>query len=144
MRSWIRKAFAQLAVLLLAFSLALTGAQAAEREEKKTKHPLLNDLKCLALSPYYVPRNIGATWWGWQVESASFFSPSMRLKGGRKPNVAEKIGFATVVMPVAAVGAVPVATVTRGVIPLTGHVADLFTAPFGKPLGFLRLDNSRV
>jgi hypothetical protein len=123
--------------------LFVDSARAVEHDLPRVPdRPFFNDLKCLALSPVYLPRNIGLSWWGYQVEAAEFFNPTTRLPSGRPPSVPEKIGFATVLMPVNAVVALPVSTVSSGVVPLLGHAVDLVATPLGRPLRFYRLDGS--
>jgi hypothetical protein len=118
------------------------GAGSPGEEIQIPDRPVLNDLKCIALSPYYVPRNIAASWWGIQRENLTFFDESARLSSGRPPSAAEKVGFATIAMPLSAVVSIPACTIGSGVVPFCGHLADLCTAPFGKPLRFHRLDGS--
>jgi hypothetical protein len=121
--------------------LPVTAGSTGE-EIRIPDRPVLNDLKCIALSPYYIPRNIAASWWGIQRENLTFFDESTRLSSGRPPSAAEKVGFATVAVPLSAVVSVPACTIGSGVVPFCGHLADLCTAPFGMPLRFHRLDGS--
>jgi hypothetical protein len=130
------------ATLILGSAVLVNCAHGPREKMEVPEHPLLNDAKCLLLSPYYVPRNTIAGWFGYIAESATFFSSTAVHGDGSKVSVPMKIVWGATVMPLTIVGGLPVAFVAGGVAPFIGHVADLFTAPFGKPLRFVRLDGT--
>lgn len=134
---------------LAALCLVLTTLSCASVEKREAKEvaregiperPLLNDLTCLGLSPALVPVKFLGCWVGLQIEHASFFDKTARFSSGRKISAPEKVLFGVFVMPLSAVVSVPVsAVVTTG--SFGGHVVELFTLPFGKPLKFYRLSD---
>jgi len=136
------KCSAAYCALLLTTLVFVSSRPASAEDILIPDDPFLNDVRCLALSPYYVTRNVVWGWWMCQKENASFFHPSARFPSGRKPNLLEKAGFAVVAMPLSAVVTGPVILVTGGVLPVAGHLADLVAAPLGHPLRFHRLDGS--
>lgn len=135
--------FSVFAVALVVLCFAASPVQAMDWEDAEIpEKPFLNDVKCLLLSPYYMTKNTVTGWWGFQKEVATFYDPTAQLADGRKPSTAEKIGYGVFVMPLAAVGGVPLALEEGAITPFFGHTIDLFTSPFGKPLRFHRLDGS--
>ncbi len=134
-----------LAAVLIVFT-TLGCASVDKQQAKKVptdgipESPLLNDLGCLALSPVLVPVKFVGSWVGMQVEHASFFHKTATHASGRKISAPEKVFFGVFVMPVAAVLSVPVSAVCT-VGSFTGHIVELFTLPFGKPLKFHRLND---
>lgn len=136
------KCSAPYCALLLMTLVFLSSRPASAEEIRIPEEPFLNDVHCLALSPYYVTRNVVWGWWMCQKENASFLHASARFPSGRKPSLLEKAGFAVVAMPLSVVAAGPVILVTGGVLPVAGHLADLVAAPLGHPLRFHRLDGS--
>lgn len=112
----------------------------ASHEKEIPKHPLVNDLGCIVFSPILVPTKTVGAWVGMQVEHASFFSKTATFSSGRKISVPEKVAYGVVVMPLAAAASLPVSA-GSALFSLGGHVAELFTLPFGKPLRFYRLND---
>ena len=140
-----RKTIAWATAILLLGSVILVNCAHGPREKMPVpERPVLNDLKCLLLSPYYVPRNTIAGWFGLIAESATYYDSTAVHGDGSKVTPCDKAVWSATVMPLTVVGGLPVAFVAGGVAPFVGHVADLFVAPFGKPLRFVRLDGTGV